>query len=278
MTGFRACFKSGDFGFKQGSFCEKTGAYTLQVRPGLDSPLERRASRTSCPRRVCEDFRAKTTQLKAKSTLLKQALRYRLFAACGIFLFAMTSYGAQHWCFQANGSAPCKGVEGRCTRNQDGSYGGFVADTAFIETRGIFGVFGKKNVPYLARYAQICESAKVFGDARISDNAVVYGSAQVDGEAQISDDAQVYGGAHIFGNAQVKGQAQVYGNAQVSGNALIFGQVHVFGDSQIAGEAQIFGGIPSLDSQSSSGLEISLDLPMDTPSNTPESFKPNLDD
>jgi carbonic anhydrase/acetyltransferase-like protein (isoleucine patch superfamily) len=50
----------------------------------------------------------------------------------------------------------------------------------------------------------------VYGNARVADDAWVYGDTQVYGDAQVSDDAQV------------SGDAQVYGDARVADDGLIF--------------------------------------------------------
>jgi hypothetical protein len=67
------------------------------------------------------------------------------------------------------------------------------------------------------------------GDARISDNAWVYGDAEVYG------DAWVYGNAEVYGNARVYGNAEVYGDARVYGNAWVYGNARVSGDARVSG-------------------------------------------
>ncbi|MGA9668264.1 MAG: polymer-forming cytoskeletal protein [Terracidiphilus sp.] len=63
----------------------------------------------------------------------------------------------------------------------------------------------------------------VYGNARVSGNARVYG--RVYGDARVSGDARVYG--------------RVYGNARVSGNARVYGRV--YGDARVSGDARVDG-------------------------------------
>ena len=48
-----------------------------------------------------------------------------------------------------------------------------------------------------------------------------------EGNARVYDDAQVFGTAQVYGNALVFGTAQVYGNAKMNDGALICGDTKV---------------------------------------------------
>ena len=93
----------------------------------------------------------------------------------------------------------------------------------------------------------VADDAKVYGNATVRNNAVVYAGALVWEDAQVSGYAWVCGNAKVFGNALVAGHARVYdgawvfGNSQVSGNARIGGTARVSGDSQVSGNAWIGG-------------------------------------
>jgi acyl-[acyl carrier protein]--UDP-N-acetylglucosamine O-acyltransferase len=106
----------------------------------------------------------------------------------------------------------------------------------------------------------VLDSAKVFGKARIYDNAQlsgeakVFGRARVYGKAKISDSASVSGSAYVFGEAQVAEHAQVYGKAQiydkaevrglrarVADSAWVFGEAHILQEAFIWGEARVYG-------------------------------------
>ncbi len=66
---------------------------------------------------------------------------------------------------------------------------------------------------------------KVYGNARVSGDAIIYYDAQVYGNAvvsmnaAVSDDAKVYGNAEVTGG-HVKNHAEVFGNAKVSGGKI----------------------------------------------------------
>src|SRR5690348_16547562 len=87
----------------------------------------------------------------------------RLGVFASTLVTASSSYAARDWCIGGTNLPPCNGAPGKCTRNSDGSKGGFVADSAFVEKSWFLGW----NVPYIDRYAQVCETAHVFGAARI---------------------------------------------------------------------------------------------------------------
>lgn len=181
---------------------------------------------------------------------------------------------ADTWCIEDPANLPCGGAPGECTRNQDYSDGGFVANSARVTQTHHW---PRRNKPFIGRFAQVCQEAivlerarvygraRVFGKARLSDDAQVYGNAQVFGDAYISGRARVYGEAQVAGHAQISENAQVFEAAQVTGdasginssptpgesfiqrsvmiygNALIYGTASVFGRAQVYGEARVFG-------------------------------------
>jgi len=63
--------------------------------------------------------------------------------------------------------------------------------------------------------AKVSDDAKVYGNAQVSVDAVIKGNAKV------YDSAVVHGAAQVYGNAVIKGNAEVYLDAQVSGNAIV---------------------------------------------------------
>ena len=93
----------------------------------------------------------------------------------------------------------------------------------------------------------IYNDAKVYGCAKVSDNAVVmddssvYGHARVFGDAVIQGGVQIYDKATIFGNAKVYDNAEVYGNTKVYDKAFICGNVNIQGDTIIYGNSQVSG-------------------------------------
>ena len=71
-------------------------------------------------------------------------------------------------------------------------------------------------------------------------NAWAYEKAEVYGDARVSDNALVYGNARVFGNAWAYGKAEVYGDARVSDNALVYGNARVFDNAWVYGDAEVF--------------------------------------
>ena len=156
---------------------------------------------------------------------------------------------------------PCDGSVGRCTVNKDGTLGGFVADTANVETfwqAGSMSSGGElRNRPYIGTLVQVCDRARITEDAKISGEVVVTDRAHVHGNARIFYKARVYGNSEIFEEAQVGGGAHVFGNAKISGRARVisgpspdpetgaytqvFGHALVSGVASIEGNARIFG-------------------------------------
>ena len=93
----------------------------------------------------------------------------------------------------------------------------------------------------------VCGNAKVYGDAKVydnawvCDNAKVYGDAWVCGNATVRDNAKVYGDAWVCGNATVRGNAKVCGNAKVYGDAEVYGNAWVRGNATVYGDAEVHG-------------------------------------
>ncbi len=90
---------------------------------------------------------------------------------------------------------PCNGAVGHCTQNADGSLGGFVAKTAYVQTQSPFwGQFCgmSRNIPYLSPTAEVCDSARISGSARILDYAKIYGSIQISSNLIIDGNDEIY--------------------------------------------------------------------------------------
>jgi carbonic anhydrase/acetyltransferase-like protein (isoleucine patch superfamily) len=90
--------------------------------------------------------------------------------------------------------------------------------------------------------AWVAGEAKVYGEAKVEDDAWISGNAQAYGNAQISEEARIEGNARIYGGATVSDGATVGDNARVYGSALISGNVKITDNAQIFGEAKIYDG------------------------------------
>lgn len=87
-----------------------------------------------------------------------------------------------------------------------GDKGGFVEKEENLSQRGNCWVYDN---------AQVCEDAKLYGDAMVCDKAKVCGNAEVYGNALVFDNARVYGNAVVCDYAVVCGKAWVFGNARI---------------------------------------------------------------
>ena len=81
-------------------------------------------------------------------------------------------------------------------------------------------------------------NAKVFGNARVIEDAIVGDYAKVYGNAVIGYNAAVRGFAKVFGNAKIE-SARVVGKAEVYGNSIVKGTAIVKGDSIISDNAAV---------------------------------------
>jgi len=145
-----------------------------------------------------------------------------------------SSLAADTWCIADPLHPPCKGAPGKCTSNSNGEKGGFVADTAYVEQSWLAWALGSsRNRPFIGQFAQVCDTARVSGNARISDYSRVFDHAEVSGHAQVCWYARVFGNAKVSQNAQVSRFAQVYDNGQVLGDGWVSGDFKVFGNTQI---------------------------------------------
>lgn len=162
-----------------------------------------------------------------------------LLALTNSNLFGATS---EDWCIENPTTPPCQGKPGRCTLNRDGSPGGFVAESAYIETQAdLLEPSVRINLPYLGRYAQVCEMAWVVGRASVTDKAKIFGNARVSGRAQVYGLSQIFDRALITGDSQVYGKAWISGNAWIKGHAQITDSAWIFGHAQVDGVAYVAG-------------------------------------
>ena len=180
--------------------------------------------------------------------------------------------GAGDYVIACRNAAPSKNpcdaeVSGAFHTNPDGSKGGFVADTAEVDSTVFVGpnaaVCGTAKVK---RNADIKKNAKVYWHAfvigpldptedrlTVTDNARVYGNAIVTGSSRISGNAEVYMNAQVLNKAQVSGNAIVRDYAKIRGSAqarddtlfahdaIVGGNAQVYGNAKITGDAMVYG-------------------------------------
>ena len=73
----------------------------------------------------------------------------------------------------------------------------------------------------------VCDDAKIYNEARIYGNSEISGCAVIDGNAQIHGDSEVWGYAIIRDNALI------YGDSVINGNAFIGGYTEIKTGSHI---------------------------------------------
>ena len=127
-----------------------------------------------------------------------------------------------------------------------GDWGGLIRSRFNLSQEGDCWVYDNAKVYGTARVsenAKVWGNAKVYSHARISGNAEVYGEAVVSDCAKISGCAKIYGGAYIHVYAEVYGKARVYGEAWVYENACVRGNAQVYGKSLVGKKALISGNV-----------------------------------
>jgi len=88
-------------------------------------------------------------------------------------------------------------------------------------------------------YCWIRNNAKVYDNAKVLDDAVIYKHAEIFGYAVIRKNALVEDFAQICGAAEVSNNAKIYGCAVVTGKAQIYNNAQVHGVAKICGKAKI---------------------------------------
>ena len=133
--------------------------------------------------------------------------------------------------------------------NSDGSPGGWVAETAFVEPKCHIGyyarVYGNAYVTENAcvyHRAQIYGNCVISGNAKVFDNAQVYDHALIYENSMIYDDAEIYEYAHVLGKARVFSRALICGYATVWGEAIVCGNAVVRYNVKMYGKDWLFGG------------------------------------
>ncbi|MEI6746754.1 MAG: hypothetical protein WCL34_12400, partial [Methylococcaceae bacterium] len=92
--------------------------------------------------------------------------------------------------------------------NPDSSLGGWVADTASVDSS-----------VYVGENVVVYGLARVFEESKLSDNVRVFGKAQIFGSSCISDNASVGDNAKIYGETHVGGNACIQGYLELCKNS-----------------------------------------------------------
>jgi len=159
------------------------------------------------------------------------------------------SIGKSRLCYAYN-KTPCEGAKGKCSTNSDGSAGGFVADSAYVEKLpNRFFWIKKKNRPYISPSVQVCGSSSVTEDARLDDYTQVRDSAKIYGNAKVSNsivqgDSRVYGESVVEKESDLSGDVEIFEKAAIQNSKIYGGKIHGNSEVQwsiVRGESEIFG-------------------------------------
>ena len=131
-------------------------------------------------------------------------------------------------------------IESEANLSQEG--GCWVADTALV--------YGNAQVKdnaivmfhsVVRDNAQIKDNATVNGAAVVADDVVVQDFANVEGNCTVNECARIGGHAHICEDAHIHDNAEVFGRAVISGEAEIYENAHISGEAKVSDNAEVFG-------------------------------------
>lgn len=115
-------------------------------------------------------------------------------------------------------------------------------------------VESEKNLSHYGN-CWIYDDAKVYGNARVKDNAKISDDANVFGNAIVSDSSSVCNYAMVYGNAKLKkitlvtDYAKVFDDAILDGciivkdNSKVYGNAYLFDDIDVCNESEIYGDV-----------------------------------
>lgn len=101
--------------------------------------------------------------------------------------------------------------------------------------------FGDVKKGDLGGYVETEDNLSHEGNCWIYDSAKAFGNARVSGNAKILNVAIVFGNARIYDNAVISEFAQVWNSAEVFGYARVFGHAKVYMVSEVYGHSNIHG-------------------------------------
>lgn len=79
----------------------------------------------------------------------------------------------------------------------------------------------------------------IYLDAKVYDNAKVFGNSVIDGHAQVCDNAMVFEKAQVRGHSKIKDNARVFNNARIEHNSIVKDNAQVYGNSLLLENAQV---------------------------------------
>ncbi len=118
-------------------------------------------------------------------------------------------------------------ADGKFVTVKAGEKGGYVESRANLSDDGYCWLYG---------------DSQAYGNARVTENAVLFDRTKIFGNAKASGCAQLWEKVKVSGNATVKGYVQLYGDTKIDENALVCDYAFVlnsivYGNSQVCGKA-----------------------------------------
>jgi UDP-3-O-[3-hydroxymyristoyl] glucosamine N-acyltransferase len=113
-----------------------------------------------------------------------------------------------------------------------GDLGGFIESELNLSDEGAAWVSGD---------ARVGDNARIYGDALVTNHARVFGEAEISGKSIISNHAFISGCAAVFGEARVFGHASITGHVRIGGGSMIFGELQLSGNAWITGNPSLSG-------------------------------------
>ncbi len=85
------------------------------------------------------------------------------------------------------------------------------------------------------------DNARIFGQARILENAFIKGNSTVSDDVEVSGYAKVMGCVKLKENVLIGGEATIEDNAVIEGNVIVQDKCRVYENAIITGDVQLFG-------------------------------------
>lgn len=105
-----------------------------------------------------------------------------------------------------------------------GDVGGFVASENNLSQNGS---------AWVADDAKLYENARIYGDTLLKDEARVYGEAWIKGDVVISNNSRIHDNAYIDGDVRISGTCEIFESARITGRVSLEGNVNVLGKAQV---------------------------------------------
>ena len=114
-------------------------------------------------------------------------------------------------------------------------------DARVMDQASVYGDASVREHAFVAGQSQVCGEADVFGNACVDGQAVVSGQSCIYHNAVVFENVRVHGASRVLGNSRIKRCANVHGNTYITDHAIISGRSEVYGCIKIGGHVQILG-------------------------------------